>query len=184
LKKNHIFARKDRQMGENELSMVLKKQAVELGLCEDWQREWKRDTSKQELIDKYFNGLDFPMRHHWPSNNYIKDNFGQELLRRNNILVDDKYSLLNPQEAVILGNAEAAVRVNGHNHSVIYIRDNSAVKLYVKNTAFVIVHLFETAHVEAQIFDSPNVLILKHSKDVNVTTVGKVKIKEDFDYLK
>lgn len=171
-------------MNERDLSEQLKMAAIKLGLCEDWQREWKDNTSKQALIDKYFDGLDFPMRHHWPANDFIKENFEQDLLRSNNILVDDTRSLLNPKETVVLGNSKAIVRVNSHNNSIIYARDNSSVEIIAKNKAFVIVHLFEKANIKVQTEGFPNVLILKHSQNVIIEAATNVKIKEDFDYLK
>lgn len=171
-------------MSNKNISIELREDAKKKNLCDAWYNQWDTNTSKQGLIDKYFEGLDFPMRYHWPSNDYIKENFEKELLRQNNILVDDKYSLLNPQEAVILGNTETTVRVNGNNRSVIYIRDSSTVKLYARNTAFVIVHLFENASISIHVLDNPNFLVLKHSHSVDVITNGEIKIKDDFDYLK
>ncbi|PTL34592.1 hypothetical protein C7120_08815 [Prevotella sp. oral taxon 376] len=171
-------------MNRNDLSGHLKSSAIKLGLCKQWQEEWKDNTDKQSLIDKYFSGLDFPMRFHWPSNDFIKENFEQRLLRDNNILVDDTRSLLNPKEAVILGTSKSIVRVNSDNYSTIYIRDSSHVEIIVKNKAFVIVHLFEKANIKVQTEDFPNVLILKHSKEVVIEATSNVKIKEDLDYLK
>lgn len=171
-------------MEGNRLSIELRQSAVGLGLCMEWQREWKDETDKQTLIDKYFEGLDFPMRFHWPSNKFIKENFEQELLRKNNILVDDTRSLLNPKEAVILGSSVAKIRVNGLSHSVVYLRDDSEVNLYIRNKAFVVVHLFEQAKINIRTYDTPNVLVLKHSEFVSVEASEGVKIKNDLDYLK
>lgn len=171
-------------MEENRLSIELRQQAVGLGLCMEWQREWKDETDKQTLIDKYFEGLDFPMRFHWPSNKFVKENFEQELLRKNNILVDDTRSLLNPKEAVILGSSVAKIRVNGISHSIIYLRDDSDVDLCVRNRAFVVVHLFEQAKINIRAYDAPNVLILKHSERASIEAPEGVKIKIDLDYLK
>ena len=124
-------------MEVKDLSSRLKKDAIALGLCNQWQKEWKDNEDKQSLITKYFDGLDFPLKYHWPSNQFIKENFEQNLLRKNNILVDDTRSLLNPAEAVILGNSKATIRVNSQNNSIIYIRDKSCVDIFAKNTAFV-----------------------------------------------
>ena len=171
-------------MTDKELSIDLKTMAIHLGLCEEWQSEWREDITRQELLDKYFEGLDFPMRFHWPTNEYIKQNFPQDLLRKNNLLVDDTRSLLNPKQTVILGESKVIVRVNGHSSSTIYIRDNSSVKFHIKNDAFVIVHLFENAHVDIEVLDVPRVLVLKHSLQATVKATNGVKIKEELDYLK
>ena len=174
----------DKIMNYKKLNNELKTEAIQLGLCKEWQDEWNVETDKQKLIDKYFKGLDFPLKYHWPSNDYIKKNFEQPILRKNHILVDDKYSLLNPKEAVILGDSASTIRVNGFYHSVIYIRDVSSGRITARNRSFVIIHLFESSFVKIEAFDSANVLVLKHSKDVTIEASENVKIKNDFDYLK
>lgn len=166
------------------ISIELRNKARELGLCNEWFNEWSDTSSKQELIDKYITGIDFALQHHYPTNQYIKDNFELELLRKNNILVDDERNLLNPSVAVILGNTKTKIRVNGLSRSVIYIRDNSVVDIIAKNKSFVIVHLFDNASTIIKTEDTPNVLVLKHSKNVKVATQKGVKIKEEFNYLK
>ena len=124
------------------------------------------------------------MRFHWPANEFIKENFEKDMLRNNNILVDDTRSLLNPKETVILGRSNAIVRINSDNYSTIYARDNSVVNIIVKNRAFVIVHLFEAVHVKIQTEDAPKVLVLVHSKDAIVESSQGVRVKEDLGYLK
>ena len=165
-------------MENNHVSAELKGEAISLGLCGKWKRGWSGNEDTQTLIDKYFEGLDFPMKHHWPSNSFIKSNFEKELLWKNNILVDDSRSLLNPKEAVILGNSVSTVRVNGSNISVVYIRDNSTVRITAKNKSFVIVHLFENSKIDIEVQDKPDVLVLKHSTNATVNAPDGVKVKE------
>lgn len=166
------------------ISIELRNKARELGLCNEWFNEWSDTSSKQELIDRYITGIDFALQHHYPTNQYIKDNFELELLRKNNILVDDERNLLNPSVAVILGNTKTKIRVNGFSRSIIYVRDKSEVDLIVKNCSFVIVHTFDNASVKVETEDKPSVLILKHSKDATIKTTNGIKVKEEFDYLK
>lgn len=168
----------------NRVSIELRKKAREFGLCDEWFNDWSDTSPKQELIDKYITGIDFALQHHYPTNQYIKDNFELELLRKNNILVDDERNLLNPSVAVILGNTKTKIRVNGLSRSIIYVRDKSEVDLIVKNRSFVIVHTFDNASVKVETEDNPSVLVLKHSKDATIKTTNGIKVKEEFDYLK
>lgn len=170
-------------MGETRLNKELRGMARNLGLCDEWFGKWEDTTDSQGLIDKYFEGVDFPLKYHWPSNEYIKENFGRDILHKNNIIVDEKRSALNPDKAMVLGNSDATIRINGNSHSVIYARDCSSLKIYAKNAAFVIVHLFETAHAEIQAKDKSSVLALKHSVKATVKAQGAVRIKEELDYL-
>ena len=49
-------------MEVKDLSSRLKKDAIALGLCNQWQKEWKDNEDKQSLIKKYFDGLGFPLK--------------------------------------------------------------------------------------------------------------------------
>lgn len=171
-------------MNIKELNSKLKDKAISLGLCEKWQQKWDEDSSQQVLINKYFKGVDFSLKHHYPSNEFIKNFFDKDLLRKNGILVDDNRSLLNPEEAMILGSSKAIIRVNGRHHSIIYVRDNSFVKIFVKNNSFTIIHLFENANIDVEVQDSPDLLVLKNSKNVVITANKTIRIKDDFSYLK
>jgi len=171
-------------MEKESLSSILRREARLIGLCDEWYNSWNKDASPQELIDKYFDGLDFPMKHHWPSNEFIKNNFDKGLLRKNNLLVDDKYSVLNPAEMVALGNTVSTIRINGISHSSIYARDKSRLNISVRGKAFVIIHLFDQSNVDVNTFDTPNVLLLIHSNNAFYNVSDMVKVKKELDYLK
>ena len=168
----------------NELNKDLKGQAISLGLCQQWTDMWSGDWSQQKLIERMYKGIDFCLKHHWPSNEYIKGHFGKDLLRSNNIFVDDKMSTLNPQKSLSLGSSDVTYRYNTNSHGIIHIRDNSAVKVIAKNRSFVIVHLFENAYITAERHDIAKLVIVKHSEDVTIVADKDVIIKEEYDYLK
>lgn len=166
------------------LSVELRNMARKLNLCDKWFGEWKDDTDKQGLIDKYHRGSDFCVKHHYPSNEYISTHFERDLLRKNGILVDDNYSLLNPTNAMVLGNSKSTIRINGRNHAVIHIRDNANVKIVARNEAFVLVHVLDGATVHAEGFDSSRLVVFRNSKSANIIVCGKATTEDDLDYLK
>lgn len=173
-------------MTDKELSVTLRASAVEHGLCDEWRNEWKGNSTPQELINKYLRGVDFALANHWPSNDFIKENFNKDILIKNNIIVDMKRSVLNPRICVVLGSSEVNIRLNSQHPSVIYIRDNANVTIYVHCNEKIIVHTFENASIKVipgEIY-TPDVLILKHSKNTTVDVPVSVEVVEDFDYLK
>lgn len=131
-----------------QLSNVLLHEAIDLGLCEQWQREWGTNPTEQELIDKFRRGIDFCLSHHWPSCKFINEHFGQALLRKNNILVNDHYSLLNPAFAALLGQTSSTIRYSGNKPSHIYIGGHSVAKIFIKTSALIIVEVRDSAQVE------------------------------------
>ena len=67
----------------DQLNRELRDQAIALGLCGDWQDLWNRNWSKEKMIERMFRGLDFCLKHHYPSNDFIIKHFDRVLLRKN-----------------------------------------------------------------------------------------------------
>ena len=58
-------------MNEKDLSRTLLNQAITLGLCQPWQQAWGT-PDQQGLIDKWLHGIDFAIKHNYPTNTFIK----------------------------------------------------------------------------------------------------------------
>ena len=168
----------------NDLNKDLKSQAVALGLCKEWQKSWEKDWSREKMVERMYKGLDFCIIHHYPSNDYILKHFDQEFRRKSNVYVNDKYSVCNPKQSLVLGSSEITFRYNAWYNGSIHVRDNSSAKIFARNKSFVIVHLYEKAYIEAEQQDKATIVIIKHSPDVTVIADSKIKIKEEYDYLK
>lgn len=165
------------------LNSELKTQAITNGLCEEWQGIWKEDRTPEQLIKMMYNGLDFCLIHHWPSNDFIKQNFDLDTLRQNGVLVDDTYSLLNPANSLILGNSNAKIRYNFTYIGNVNVRDRSDVTLTAKGRSFVIVHLFDNASITAHQADNASIVIIKHSTNVHIHSNEGVKIREELNFV-
>lgn len=175
----------DKQIMDNiELSKTLRESARHHGLCNEWYDEWSDSCSPSELVAKMFKGLDFCLKNHWPSNDFIKERFNIYFLRKVNVFVDDKYSNVNPEQCLILGSSEITTRFNGTSIGNIHVRDDSCLKLTARNRSFVIIHLYEKASITAKQFDIAHVVIIKHSNDTIVNVDQNIRIKEEYDYLK
>ncbi len=168
----------------NELNKELRDQAILLGLCVDWQKLWGKDWSKEKMIERMFQGLDFCILNHYPSNDFILKHFEKDLLRKNNVFVNDKYSVVNPKESLILGKSDITARYNAGSYGNLHVRDNSSVKLTARNRCFVIVHLYENAAITAEQFDKATIVLVKHSPKVHITAEDNIKVREEYDYLK
>ena len=170
-------------MDATELSKTLRESARSNGLCDQWYNEWKDSCSPKELADKMFKGLDFVLKLHWPSNDFIKEHFNLDFRREVNVVVDDRHSTLNPKQSLILGKSEVTARFNGASHGSIYVRDNSRLTLTAKNRSFVIIHLYDNATVSIKQFDKAQIVVIKHSHDVTVNADESIRVREEYDYL-
>ena len=155
------------------LNHQLRSLARDKGLCDKWFKEWSDENySLQQLIDKYIEGIDFCITNKYPSNEYIKTNFPQELLRKNGILVDDKWALLNPTYAVLLGKSLSTIRLNGRKVSQLYIQESSRAEIHIKDLAHVVIHLYDNAKIHIVCdnnMNKPLVVLHKGTRKRNIS---------------
>jgi hypothetical protein len=168
----------------NALNKELKEQAVKLGLCEDWQKLWSKDWSHQKMVEQMYKGLDFCLLHHYPSNDFIIKHFDIDFLRESNVFVNDKYSVVNPKESLVLGTSDVTFRYNCHSYGNIHVRDNSSAKVIARNASFVIVHIYENASVTAEQCNNAKIVLVKHSNNAHIVAPSNIKVREEYDYLK
>ena len=130
------------------LNNHLRNEARKLGLCDKWFNEWHEENySFQQLIDKFIDGLDFCFVFNFPNTEFIKKYFPKELLRKNSILVDDRWSLLNPKYAVLLGNSESNIRYNGWTVGSVHLKGISTARILVKDNCHLIINVYDDAGV-------------------------------------
>lgn len=168
----------------NALNKDLKDQAVALGLCGDWQKLWGKDWSREKMVERMYKGLDFCLQYHYPSNDFILKHFDLDFRRKSNVFVNDKYSVVNPKESLVLGTSDVTFRYNGHSYGNIHIRDNSSAKVIARNLSLVIVHLYENASVTVEQYDNAKVVLVKHSTNVHIAAPSNIKVREEYNYLK
>lgn len=166
------------------LNKTLRQQAIDNGLCDGWQRMWRCRWDRDELIQKFKEGIDFCIQKKYPSDEFIKANFSKDILRKHAVLVDDDWSLLNQRMCVIQGRSSSIIRYNGWNPGTVYIRNNSHAEITARNMSFVIVHLFDNATVDCHAEDKASIVVLRHSEEAVVTYhTGNVRIKDELGYL-
>ena len=181
-------------MTDIELSKKLREDARKLGLCDMWYGQWKDDTDKDELVSMFHRGLDFCLKHRWPSKSFITQHFPQDFLRDNGILVDDTRSypvrdsnrrLVHLKEFVLFGDSYATLRYAYRPHMCnVWVCDTSSVKVDVKYGAFILIHLFDNTSAEIKTDLVSSVTVIRHSKDVKIKKKeGIVTVKDEFHYL-
>lgn len=168
----------------NKLNDELRTQAVNLGLCRQWQNDWKEDWSKKELVEKYFEGIDFCIMHGYPSRDFIKRYFDRDMLRRSGVYVDDRYSNMNQRNVAGMGSSQLTLRYSGLKSGRMWIMDDTCLHLITHNFAFVLVHVFDRAQVKVENHDKSRVAIIVHSEQARLEYGPGVAIKEELNYLR
>lgn len=167
------------------LNKTLKDEAISLGLCAQWTKAWREGWDRNRLISKYKEGIDFCMKHDFPTCQLIKENFSRDMLRDECVLVDDTWSMLNPKIAVLQGKSFSTIRYNGWNAGTVYVRHTSHARIEAKNMTFVIVHLLNEAKVDCVATDKAKIVVLRHDENTALSSgTGNVVVKDELDYLK
>jgi len=170
-------------MDIKQLNNTLREEGRFLGMCDEFYNE-KWDYSQEQLVQRMFKGIDFCLKHHWPSNGFIKKNFELGFLRGQGVFVDDEYSACNVQESLVLGDSRIRYRYSGKYYGNIRVRDKSFVSITARGDGLVIVHLFDNARATVGQSEKAKVAVIKHSPNVCVNASEGVRILEEYDYLK
>ena len=168
-------------MKVKELNSCLRNFALQNDMCENYKKLWKKDWSRLEMVNHFYRTFDFYLSKRFVQKEFIKENFDKKFLRENGILVDDTYSLLNPKQAVLIGNSKSNIRVNGMAVSTINLTDESEADVTVKWNSFVLIHMYDKAKLEITQFDNANATVIIHSDDCKFISTGNVKIKREIE---
>ena len=148
-------------------------------MCDSVHRLWYGKTlSPKELAELFFENIDFCLDFHWPSANTLRELLGENNLRDNGIIADDKWSVLNRQWVAVIGNSEATLRYNALNAGTVYVCDGAKVNVFVKGRAFVVIHAYDDANVSVVCDDTAKATVIIHSKFVKVSHKGQITKKE------
>ena len=160
------------------VSEDLKNKAIKLGLCDEWTDNWGY-PDLDGLCEKFIEGQDFCIKHGYPSNEYIKNNFGK-VAEKHGIFVDTDVNLDNPNVAVLLGSSKGEITLSGYISRDIYVRNDSNVDIRVTDHAVAFIRVFNNARI--RVISSPNsrVFIYKYIDNFTgeIETEGRVLIRE------
>ena len=129
-----------------EFQKELKEEAIRLGLCDKWQREWGT-PDVDALCDKFIRGMDFCIKHDFPKVEYIHSHFNETDLHRNGIYTQGQCVSINKKHVVALGNCEVDVYVTENDICDIYARHTSSIDLYVGDNAFVYISTYDKCKI-------------------------------------
>lgn len=143
------------------VSEDLKQKAVKLGLCDEWTSDWKQ-PDLDSLCEMFVSGQDFCIKHEYPSNEYIKQHFG-EVAANHGIYVDAEVELNNPDVAILLGSTKANITLSGFVSRDIYVRHDSELMVIVKDSAKAFIRVFNNAKVTVDNQSKGRIFVYKYT---------------------
>lgn len=131
------------------LNTILREKAIGEGLCRQWQSEWNRDMDKDELVEMFQRGQDFCVEHDYPSLDFIRENFTEDELARNNVYLDFPVSgRIGNGTYIFLGECGGEVRVRRWCAATLWVRHECRIKVVAEEFSKVFIRLYDNAEVE------------------------------------
>lgn len=144
------------------LNATLHQQAIGLGLCQQWSREW-RDYDDRELCERFKKGMDFCIKNDFPSLDFIRENFKISLLANFGVFVDQlPYSeeeTLSNGTYVCLGRCCGTMRFGRWSAAVVYVRHESDIEIIADEFSRIQVKVYDNADVRVYSHDSAKVRV-------------------------
>ena len=128
------------------LNTILRKEAVELGLCQQWQSEWLANKSVPQLIRMFKRGIDFCIEHDWPDAEWIRENFSRDELAAEHVYASEEDSVVDAVGVTVLkGCSDVTVNVRHHEVVTMHCIGCRGIRVNAANGSIVQVHLHDSA---------------------------------------
>ena len=158
-----------------ELNKILRTQARELGLCDEWYDGWEKNESIEELLEKYLKGIDFCIKHDYPNIDFVRAHFPKEELRKKGIFLDDNVDGKNISKAVLLGDSTGVILYNGFASCDLYLRHQSEMVVLATDSSKVFIETYENCKLNVIADKFSKVFIYDHGGDI--TYQGNVIVR-------
>lgn len=116
-----------------------KKQAVSLGLCQEWQDSWEESG----LIEKYLHGITWCMRNEFPSLKDMKRY--DEALLRNGVYNNKRTEVICDREMYVFNASEIDFTIDEYKVCRIYAGRGSKVRVTIKDHAILYIDNYNSS---------------------------------------
>lgn len=142
---------------ENRHSKNLKKEAVRLGLCQQWQKEW--DGSIAGLAGMYLRGIDFCIEHDYPSLKYLEQHF-QGQVRDYGIFISEEVKLYTRGRTVAcLGKSFGKIDFEPFGVGRVHVLHESKIHINCAKNSIVIIDVHHKGEIRIEAKDAKNVMV-------------------------
>jgi hypothetical protein len=166
------------------LSKELAKKAKQFNICQEWHDELKTLEDKRAMVRMYLKGIDFCLANDYPSNDYIRRNFG-DIMNEFGVFLDDNIDLVDMEKCVALGATKGHIEIDNFSVSEIFIKHEAALNIIAKDNAFVMIDIFDNGVVAIHAQDNAKVCVNKYgASTIHSNKVGSAMVKVIEKYKK
>ena len=147
------------------ISELLKNQAVGFGLCKEWTAEWG-NPNKDELVQKFVRGIDFCIEHNYPSVEFLKENF-DGVLQKYGVYAKSEFSVFN-EKFLDVNNSFGSAKNNLHFDTDCYVRNNSELTISAMDSSSFHISIYDNSILNIRCFNNAKVYVYKYGGTVNI----------------
>ena len=141
-----------------------------------------RNMSIEEMLQLYIEKIDFSICSDVMNDDFFIANSTPEQRYAAGIYVNEKYSKVNPELDVLIGETKADILIDGYSVTQLFLRDNSVANVTAKDNAYVIIDCFNDTFVKINQSNQSTVTVnlygnAKCEYAGNVKIVNKLKEK-------
>ena len=125
------------------LSDELKKEAIDLGLCEPWQKSW--DGSIEGLASMYIRGMDFCVEHDYPSLSCLENNFKGKVRHFGIYISEDVNLISHGRVMACVGSCTGKMNLLPMSSTRLYLRHTSNIKIRLGAKGFLMIDAHENS---------------------------------------
>lgn len=165
-------------MNIRQLNEEKRSEARSLGLCDQWYDGWSDDASVSDLLGKYVRGIDFVIKHHFPSDDDLVEYASRRELHEHGIYVNESVDGLRNETKPLIFNGNCSGEIIFDDFSVgnIYLRGKSDIEIYVRGLAKVFVEIYDDARVTVVNNGDSRCFVYLHGGKAEV--IGDVVIRD------
>ncbi len=163
-------------MKDKELSEKMKAEAINLGLCRQWTEEWEDGSTKDEMVEKFVRGIDFCIRHDWPSPELMQREFG-DVMHAHGVYANEPVSAKNLPTVVLNGDCRCEALYDGCSTGDIYVRHTSILNLKVEFLAKAFVEMYGNSRVAIDAEPGTKVFVYRYGGEI-VSANGDITIRD------
>ncbi len=150
-----------------QVSEELKSEAVSLGLCKEWTKEWGNESA-DSLVEKYVKGIDFCIEHNYPSLAFLSQFDG--IRQKYGVFASEKVSVFNKPFIDVNFGCTGAAKNNSYFDTSGYVRGGSAIDLVAMDRASFHISLYDDSVLNIRCYDDAKVYVYRYGGTINIET--------------
>lgn len=123
------------------ISEQLRQLAIENGVCDKFLNGWSGNESMDELIDKYWKGMDFCIDKNFPPVEFIRSNM-KGSIEKYGIFIDGSFNVTDMKSIALYEGADGTSSYQSFSTGDIYMFNGSRLNLIVGEHAFVYISMW------------------------------------------